>query len=590
MLRRPARLTILDVGGRDRRNLSVAGLEVRGREEPFVGRPLEIEVEVANHGPAPVEGAVVDVEVGGRPGRVSAPVPPLEGADTALRVPQPGTQRVRVTLPRDTFPRPGSAWVRARVRPPHDDPDADALGLDSERTLALRVRDRIQVVAWTETSASEIETGQRDAADLYLRALYAGPPAPGAPELDGPAPLYAYRGAHSESELKGLLLGRDRFPIDLVVLANVEPRDEATAELLAQFVRAGGALLAFVGDRLRHPDAWNSAFRAARMEEPLLPLPLGEAEVRPRGRGGRGVPFGLDFSPRPAPHPLAEPFTNEEAKNWIQQFPPQIWGRMPFVELEAPPAPGEEGPRTPAAAEPPWTVVLRFWPEPGEAQGRPAVVEGRLGEGRTLWVATSVDNGWLGNAGYLFLPVFLEEAAMHLTRPPPGGANRLVGAPLLAHLPGEAQEVRFAAPGGRHLSPNLREEGGEGRRAAYQLRTTGVAGVWELSWRLPDSQPEEREPVLHYAVNPEPGEALLLGARREHVREGIPEGLAIEFLDSYAEAGARAVEARESEISRELLIGVIVLLLLESLLAMAFGRRSQAAAAADGPPPPGGGA
>ena len=60
-------------------------------------------------------------------------------------------------------------------------------------------------------------------------------------------------------------------------------------------------------------------------------------------------PFGIDLRPEAdadtTGHPLAAPFTGEDALRWIGTAPPRIWGRMAFEEVApAPPAPGEEGP------------------------------------------------------------------------------------------------------------------------------------------------------------------------------------------------------------------------------------------------------
>jgi hypothetical protein len=567
LLRLPARVRIVDVGGPDRRNLSVDAITVRGEHEPFAARPVELAVRVANHGTSPIEGVLLEIEVEGRPGRISRQVPPVPAADAALRVPRPGTADVQVTLPRDTFPDAGSYAVRASVRPSREDPGADALGLDSVRALALRVRSRVRVVGWAETSRTEVETGERDAAHLYLRALYGGEALPG--ELDTSAalaPPYAYRGARSESELRSLLLSRDRFPVDLVVLANVEPRDDRLLQALRDFVREGGGLLVFAGDRISHPDAWNSAFHTADPATRLMPYPAGPVELRARGQGDEGDPFLFDLGQRDGAHPLVSPFTNDEAANWIQRSPPQIWGRVAFVE--------PEGPEADPASGAPEAVVLRFAAEPGRATGPPAVLASSYGDGRTVWVATSIDNGWLARAGWLFLPVFLEEAARWLTSSPEPGLNTTVGATIEAQLPAAWTDVRFAVPGGRHVVPTRLDEETPGGRATWRLRDAGVAGVWSLSGRLPEAEADARDAALHFAVNLDPRESTLLPARAQHVLDGLPEGLDVAFVTSLSDLEEEIEEAREGDISRELLYAAVLLLLLESLLALRFGRLS----------------
>ena len=54
----------------------------------------------------------------------------------------------------------------------------------------------------------------------------------------------------------------------------------------------------------------------------------------------------------------------------------------------------------------------------------------------------------------------------------------------------------------------------------------------------------------------------------------MPTELDLAFLQSYGDLGTELKEAREGEISRFILYALLAILLLESFLALRFGRRS----------------
>ena len=570
ILRRPAAITVIDVGGQDRRDLAVVKIENRGRQDSFVGRSLRLAVTVANFGREPITGAQLGVRVDDGDRKLNFPVPDLPAVSASLRVPKAGFATVQVDLPRSTFRTPGSHVLHMTVTPPRTDPGADMLALSSERWLALQVRRRVRVLAWTRTSENEKQMNAED----YLRGIYEGDAVEsGGTPVQGPPPIYQYEAATGESALRARLEDRSERPVDLVVLANVEPRDAKLIAALRDYVREGGGLLVFGGHKA-DPEKLNASFWSEDPAERLLPYRFGKAQSRDRGDTSEGH-FAFDLGFQEDPHPLGEPFTNVQADDWIKRVPPKIWGRTPFIE---PIVTGSNGgaeadaPKEPEAR----AIVLRFRPGAGQDEGSPAVVSGTFGEGRTVWVGTSVDNGWLDRS-VLFLPVFLEEAAMYLTRPSDAGRNLEVGGILRAMIPATAEQVRVAPPGGGAVSPRQRTpEGEDSGRVEYEHDVLGRSGVWALTYELPafgGSEPEKKREL--FAVNPDPYEGLLLPASRDAVAAGIPEGLELRFLGSYEEVGEDIKEAREGEITHLLLYIVLAILLLESFLAARFGRRGQ---------------
>lgn len=324
LLRAKAAVRVIDVGGRERRNLTVARVTTASGRDAFVGRPLRLDATIENQGTQAVEGAKVSVFLDGDATPIrSQRVPRLEPVDDATG--KPGSQTLSLDLPGRAFPRPGSHVIRVEVVPPHDDTGADALGLDSRRAFALRVRDRIRVLAWTRSSR-----GARLGAAAYLRGVFERWEVSESGErVRERSPLYELRTVSSESALADALAGGAGPAPDLLVLANTAPRGRAV-EQVRDYVSAGGALLVFVGDSLSDPSVLNDAFHADP-EHRLLPYPF----VRPEERrpGTTDAPFALDLETGTG-HPLAAPFTGEEAATWIGLVPPAVWGRMTFLEAD----------------------------------------------------------------------------------------------------------------------------------------------------------------------------------------------------------------------------------------------------------------
>jgi hypothetical protein len=204
--------------------------------------------------------------------------------------------------------------------------------------------------------------------------------------------------------------------------------------------------------------------------------------------------------------------------------------------------------------------------------GAPAVVEGRLGLGRTLWVGTSLDDSWLGVAIY-FLPVLLEEAAFHLTRPDEPPRRLLVGEPLEAVLPLGARGEKLAAPGGGDAPLRRLDAGAEALRPHVAADLVGWAGPWRLSWRPSGASADAH---TWFAVNVEPEEGALMPADRGAITASAGDEAPVEVVDSYSVMARSVSESREGEIARLLLAVVLGLLVLESLLAYLLGRRGAA--------------
>jgi hypothetical protein len=568
LLRLPSKVRIVDVGGARRRNLTVSRVTIPMRRDAFVGRPLRLAATIENQGSEPVLDARVSVLLDDNPTPLrSIRAPELPAFDASTK--RPGSETVVFELSGRDFQEPGSHILTVTVTPPGTDADSDSLALDSRRGLAIHVRDRIHVAAWTRSSQ-----GATPSAETYLRGIFDRFSRGDDGRRVERGTLYELTPVTNEVGFLETLRGA-RPPIDLVVLANVAPRSE-TADALRAFVRAGGALMTFTGDApaLQDPAALNDLFWE-RPDRRLLPRALRDREVR--DRSAREEPFRLDLEADTA-HPLAAPFTGPDAQGWIGLLPPAIWGRFPFAKIEVSGAPDGGGPTGAPDAQ---TDVLYY-----EGPERiPFAVEGQYGSGKTLWIGTSLDNGWLDQGLPFFLPVFLDEAAVYLTRPDEARLNLEVGRRLvITWLPSDAEDVRVVGPGGQQLTPTRYEAKGALDRPTWVQDRVGTAGAWTLSYEAEAQRGRTQRVEERFAVNVDPVEGRLFAADVDALRRRQPAEADFDVMTSWGDLQEKSGEAQEGEIASTLLWIAFGLLFLESLLAWIFGRQQGSTAPAAGGP------
>ncbi|MGH7202078.1 MAG: hypothetical protein ACREJB_15850, partial [Planctomycetaceae bacterium] len=153
--------------------------------------------------------------------------------------------------------------------------------------------------------------------------------------------------------------------VDLVVLADVPQLSAADAERVADFVRTGGGLLIFSGDRTTPESA------RALADAGLLPGRIGEV------RRSRDLPYRWQHWNQT--HPLLAPFADPQ------------YGDLRRLAFTA---------YSPIVPETNAVVLAEF------SQDAPALVEKRLGGGRVLWFASGLSHSWGDwTQNRLFLPL-----------------------------------------------------------------------------------------------------------------------------------------------------------------------------------------
>jgi hypothetical protein len=499
--------------------------------------------------------------------------PRLDAADPSTG--EPAKALVDMDVPPSVFRRAGSYLVKATVGPAPARANADVLALDSVRHAPLRVRERIHVLAWTlPTQRAKLPP------IAFLRPAFDPVPPEGPGAATAPPPVFEMAHVNAESVFSQRL-GASGRGIDLIVLANVLPRTPVVQEALRTFVREGGALLVFVGDAV-DPSLANEAY-GGPADRRLLPHPLRPPELRPTNARTVEKPWHFDIQTK-SPAAWASTFTGPDVMLWLAKRNPEIRGRMVFDVRRTPvppttPAP-EPGPGSPEPARPPLTppdegVVLKF------DDGQAAIVETRLGLGRAAWVATTLDDGWMDLGVPYFLPVFLEEAALHLTHAGDAPHSVLVGDVLEAVLPRGASGERLRSPAGKDVPLKRLAVDTASERPRVEATQTGVAGAWRLTWTQAEGGAGEGGDW--FAVNPDPTEGSLQPADRGALKAEVGADAQLEFLESYRGLRREGLEVREGDVSRLTLAIALGILVLESLLAWWFGKRSSAEEPAGAP-------
>jgi hypothetical protein len=508
------------IGSPDPEDCAVLALGPADGRAPAEGRPVSFEVVVGNNGPAPVN-AEVRFRVDERD--VGSQHVSLRGRPS--RSPMPETARV-------SFHWTGTAgphFAEAVVEGP-----GDRLAANNDRGHAFTVRERIRAV------------------------LVDGDPAPPEPEGRLPetrlleAALSLKRGvAPMETRVvPDADLARETFAgADVVVLANVRQVPDAAWDRLASFVRRGGGLMVFLGDRVDAP-LWNSALERPSTAD-LLPARLAAA---PRVNAGESVPLDLTASRHPVLLDLTDP------RSGTSFDPPLVSGWFP---LQSPLPEGSE-------------VLLRLHDLPRS----PFLVERHCGRGRVLLCTSSADLDWCGFS-LLYAPL-VQEAVTYLASAGSERRDLTVGETLVADVPETARDVKVLVPdsAGRSkgrtahpIEPFARKDAkGPGDRVA-EFPETGFRGRYDIQWSVPGPDGSLRETTIPFFVNLDPREADIARMRPEVLEERFQKrGLGAEG-DGSGAAKAREKEAARGDLTGTALALGLAMVLAEMFLAGLFGRK-----------------
>jgi Aerotolerance regulator N-terminal/von Willebrand factor type A domain len=366
------------------------------------------------------------------------------------------------------FEQPGDHAIEARL-------SGDALAIDNHRWLAVRVQSAVEVLVLNGDGS--------DAAAKYLtKALN--------PEVEGnQSPIHVHLAAENA------LLETNLSQYDAVFVSNVAQFTAAESQALSRFVRGGGGLVFFLGDRVQ-AERYNQELSGGRAGlEPILPVELLQPTVSAVGDGNT-APGESQFSFDPLGYRAAivTPFAGNERAGLLST-PISRYFRMK-------PLPARSGAESSRVA-----LAIR-------ETGDPVIVERTLGRGAVIAVAlpaslNSVDpvskTPWtLMPAWHSFLPLvqeILSQAVVgHLA-----GHNQLVGQPISGTAATSGETVSISPPAGDgHTSEathiNAAADG------AWSFSETSQSGIYRVQTVEGNPSPSVRASITLFAVNVDTGD------------------------------------------------------------------------------------
>ncbi len=515
-----AKLTFLDVGEPGAANVAVTNLRT---DDGFVlsGRSVQTVATLRNFSSSGAVGQLVELFIDDRL------------ADTK-RVDLPAATDVRVDFS-PAFVN-GEHRVEVRLKP-------DGLRVDDSRRLVVPVRDELQVLLVNGKPSGEV---MGNATDFLKLAL--------APELPNRALASPIRPTViSESEL----LGTDLARFDCVFVCNVALLTAREAEVLRNYLEAGGGVVFCLGDQVRADNYNETLFQNnpnSRSEksrrDPDAPSirvtgiqSLLPAKLLERVGDAKKKEVAFEFDAGDFSHPIVRPFQGNPGAGL------ELTKTFAYFKTEVP---EERGAR----------VALRF------SNGDPAIIDAPYGRGRVILITTSVDREWSTWAvwGHSLIPL-MHETVYYAVSGRWTDRDLLVGQPLVSHLPVRATDVTavLQLPGGESQAPNAT---GDGRSVISDPTTK--AGFHKLTLGAPVGR------VEWFAVNIDPQESDLATLRADDLKSDILPGVEFSYLTEWAAASPAdesqtvRVVSTGSGFSRALLLTAFCLLTVELLMAWHF--------------------
>ena len=328
---------VILVGENEERNLAVTGIRLASALAT-VNQPLRFEASISNYGAEPAANVAVSLGIDDE-----AP----SDEQTLDAVPAGG--EVRSISLFATFREPGFYTVTVRI-------PSDRCTFDDARTFALKVIDEVNVLLVDGQPGSEA----RESEVFYLRNALTPVP------VEMRERFFIKTKTIGGGEMDAVSL-RD---FDAVVLANVVDLSAPALASLESYVRGGGGLLVFPGDRI------STAFYNDRMHGELGLLPAAFAE--PRGEiatPDKQQPFFHLQSGNYA-HRITEPWRDAKAGSLGTA---QFYRAFTLLPPKKSDVPGTSGASS---------IAINF------ASGTPAIMEKVYGAGRVVQFASTASARW----------------------------------------------------------------------------------------------------------------------------------------------------------------------------------------------------
>jgi hypothetical protein len=501
-----ARLHIVDLGQPNVDNLAVTTLQLRA---PFVtvGRSVDLTATLRDFGHESRKQQAVDLVVDGH------------AADRRyVNIPAGGETNVQFS---HRFEMPGEHAVEIRA-------PGDALEIDNRRYLVVNVRKAVRVLCIDGRPA-----GDPTKASVYAlsHALLANG------DSSERAPLDVVVAPESA------LMERNVAGYDCVMLSNVTQFTDSEARLLDNYVRHGGSLVFFLGDRIRSEN-YNHAL--VDVPHPVLPARLGEAAKNTAGR----------LDPRNYEHPIVRPFRGQE-KAGLLGSPVEKYVKVKPLDPEAV---GRASPRDADLKQNPPQVALAL------GNGDPLIVTRIDGRGRVVLVTTSADNSWtMLPAWGTYLPLVRQILDWCLAGQE-GPRNVAVGDSLESSVktPSALATLTVERPDGHRRNVRLNIQGDY---ASWSYDETRISGFYTAQFSPPLAAPQL------FAVNVVTAESDLTSIPADELQNDVLAGVSIDYRTAWQAGGTRLAiaDSTTGQLQVDLLYAVAGLLLLETIIAWRMG-------------------
>ncbi|WP_315852015.1 BatA domain-containing protein [Tautonia rosea] len=508
-----ANCVVVDLGDTGRSNRAVIDLKL---DAPIVvrdGPPVVITARLANFGSEVETGVRAQLVIDGRLG-------------PERRVDLPPGQDVPVAFSY-RFEDPGDHVVEVRL-------DEDRLAVDDVRRLTVPVRDSLEVLLVNGDYNPEPFQSETD----YLAQALS--PSEGSDRTPSPIGV--------EVVTESQLTRRDLERYDVIFLCNVARFSRGEIEAIDRFLRRGGGLVLFGGDRLQ-ADEYNANLFAGipgseTFEGPgFLPARIGDV-VSSGDEISEQLAGAPEFDPLDFDHPIVAIYQGAAAQVVSGLTAVRSWRSHDLLVPE-----GSTARR-----------VMDF------TDGRPAMLTMRRHRGTVVQVATTADDDWTTWPLHPSYPPVLEQMTYFAASGRMAQRNVAVGQGL-----DQAIDTNSLNAVASVLRPDGREEPGrladEGDGARFLFEGTDLSGVYLARVGPPVAQ------ELTFAVNPDPVESDLSRVDASTLSVLFPRWTFSSWDGGPVDRSEAAAVGRRGELHRGLLITVLGLLLGESTLAWWLGRR-----------------
>lgn len=491
----PPRITFLKIGRGTGENVAVDSVDV-SRPILGVGQTLQVRGNIHNYGST----RYPDLRVYFR----------VDGQTRSVSQVNLGPKETSQALFSHTFDKSGSHGIEIYA-------EADALQTDNVRRMAIPVWDRLGVLLVSGDRNSQPMKAETAYLEIALQPFTLG----AVPLAD----LIRTKTISAE-EFKAELLAEVR----VVVLANVRQLNDQQIQILQDFVKQGGGLLIFAGDRI-NPDWYNGTAFASGAG--LLPCRFGPILNAPANSGGVGI--------------VSEHYDHKALELFNDPRNGNLGGTKIRNWFKLDSGSAGQGVSFPARME----------------SGDSLLAEKAFGQGFILQCATACDADWSNlpmRPAYLPLMQQLVTYLASTVYPP---RNIQIGdtiAALVARTLAGQTALLTGPDGRRHELKILARE----QYGLAEFQQTDRPGMYAME--VPQSQP------IHFVVNAAAAESDLETIGDEEYRSMGP-SLGVSTITSQQEYQNLTQQRRFGrEVWKLLLAGVLGLVFLEIMLQQVFAR------------------